>query len=341
MQQQQWQGVMKLLHKQVQDKAEAAAQQPVMPARQRTTDLTELSVLVVKAVERLYMQQHRQPSGYGRLATDVIRLCKAWARYGMPVALRPTTAQSAAAAAEGEGAGAAAAEGEEAAATAEAAAEGEEAGAATAAGCSSSSWCAMRGAGTAAASFKGPPAYMWEILVLFVLQQYAAQRTFFHQKDPLALFMAVLQEASTLLRTGTADEAVARAVILDMSSVYPGGCSVEAALRFSQSWGSGRVHTPYIINPVDPTFNCTIMQPFRAWDAVADAAGQLYAQLAQAIEGAGGGGEVGSGEDGGGGTATGSGQGESVWRHVLSSSTLGPVWNAFHPGACCCCCCCC
>jgi hypothetical protein len=184
----------------------------------------------------------------------------------------------------------------------------------------------MRSSGTAASPFKGPPAYIWEILVLFVLQQHAAQGTFYHQADPLALFMAVLHDASALLRSGTADEALERAVILYMSDVYPGGGSVEEALRFKQSWGSGWVHTPYIINPVDPTYNCTIMQPFRAWDAVADAAGQLYTRLSQAIEGAQCGGA--SGGEGSGG----SGQGDSVWQHVLSSSTLRPVWDAFHPG---------
>jgi hypothetical protein len=299
-QEQQWQGVMKL----VQQTADAAEQPAVMPARQRTTDLTELSVDVVKSVERLYKQQHGQPSGYGRLATDVIRLCKAFARYGLPVALRPIPAQQAAAAA---------------------AAAGEAAEVSAAAG--SSSTFDAHSAGSTAASFKGPPAYMWEILVLFVLQQHAAEGIYYFQNDPLALFMAVLREASTLLRSGDADEALARAVILDMSSVYPGGCTVEEALRFSQSWGSGRVHTPYIINPVDPTFNCTIMQPFRAWDAVADATGQLHTQLVQATASA----DVGDGEAGGGGVEGGSDcQPGDGWQRLMSSSTLGPVWDAFH-----------
>jgi hypothetical protein len=288
------------------------AVQQVMPARQRTTDLTELSVRVVKDVEQLYIKQYGQPSGYGRLATDVIRLCKAWARYGLPVALRSKVVQPAAAEDE-PGVSAAAA----------AAAEREAAGSSAAAGCSSSIVSALRSTGAAAGFFKGPPANMWEILVLYVLQQHAAQGTFYHQADPLALFMAVLHAAATLLHSGTAEEALERAVILDMSGVYPGGYSVEEALRFSQSWGSGGVHTPYIINPVDPTYNCTAMQPFRVWDDVADAAGQLYAALTQAIEGAGG------CEGSGGGS---SGQGESVWRYVLSCSTLGPVWDAFHPG---------
>ncbi|KAF6266624.1 hypothetical protein COO60DRAFT_6714 [Scenedesmus sp. NREL 46B-D3] len=305
----QWRGVMQP----VQEKAEAAAacgQLPaVVPARQRTTDLTELSVLAVRGVDKLYLEQHGR-SGYGRLATDVMRLCKAFAKFGLPGAL-----------AFGQ------AGGEEAAA---AAASGGEAGGLTLGCSSSSSLWAVGGAGSAAAPFKGPPAYVWEILVLYVLQRRAADGMFFAQSCPLNLFMAVLQAASELLRTaGDAHEARQRAVILDMSGVHPEGYTKEQALTYEHSWGSGRVHTPYIINPVDPTFNCTIMQPFRAWDAVAEAAGQLHAQLMRAIV------DV----HGGGGGDRDDGAGDDAMQHVeaggmgvLSSTTLGPVWDAFRSG---------
>jgi hypothetical protein len=151
--------------------------------------------------------------------------------------------------------------------------------------------------------------------VLFVLQQHAAAGTYYHQSQPLALFLAVLQEASQLLRTGDPEEALQRAVILDMSCIHPDGYTVEEALQYRPAWGSGRLFTPYIINPVDPTYNCTIMQPFRAWDAVADAAGQLHGRLVEALE-----------------SDAGVEVRDYVWQRLLSSSTLGPVWNAFCPG---------
>jgi hypothetical protein len=285
----QWQGVMQPLLNAAADAAARLQQLPaVMAARQRTTDLTELSVLVVQKVEQLYREQHGQPSGYGRLATDVIRLCKAFAKFGLPVALKASAVQSPTVQLGAEDAAAASGAAD--------VADGSEVV-----------------AKYRAAPFKGPPAFIWEILVLFVLQEHAAAGTFYHQSEPLALFMAVLKEASELLRTGDADEALIRAVVLDMSCVHKGGFTVEQALQFRKAWGSGRMHTPYIINPVDPTFNCTIMQPFRAWDATAEAAAQLHAQLVEALENSDGGG---SGD---------------VWQHVLSSTTLKPVWDTFRP----------
>jgi hypothetical protein len=131
--------------------------------------------------------------------------------------------------------------------------------------------------------------------------------------------MAVLKESSQLLRTGDADEALRRAVVLDMSCVHKGGYTVEQAQQFRKAWGSGRMHTPYIINPVDPTFNCTIMQPFRAWDATAEAAAQLHAQLVEALD---------NGTSAAANCSDGCGSGD-MWQHLLSSSTLGPVWNEF------------
>jgi hypothetical protein len=54
---------------------------------------------------------------------------------------------------------------------------------------------------------------------------------------------------------------------------------------FSQLWGTGRLYRPAIINPVDPSYNCTAWQPFRQWDELAAAAGDLHGQLQAALEG--------------------------------------------------------
>uniref|UniRef100_A0A383VMG0 Uncharacterized protein n=1 Tax=Tetradesmus obliquus TaxID=3088 RepID=A0A383VMG0_TETOB len=143
--------------------------------------------------------------------------------------------------------------------------------------------------------------------------------------------MAVLSAASLLLRTGEAEEALKRAVVLDMSRVYPGGYTMEETMQFRDAWGSEQLNTPYIINPVDPTFNCTEWQAFREWDIAAEAAKKLHAQLADALAGgsalaaaAAAAGEGGDGcdecaDDG------------DMWKRLLRISTLGAVWDAFCP----------
>ncbi|KAF6256054.1 hypothetical protein COO60DRAFT_1640999 [Scenedesmus sp. NREL 46B-D3] len=176
----------------------------------------------------------------------------------------------------------------------------------------------VQAAGAAADDAKGPPNYIWEVFVLYVLEQRTQQRRLYEQQRPLELFMDVLLAASQLLRCTpppSTDQQAPDAqqqqqqlqcepIILE---VY---YSKQQALlpSFSRLWGSGRLYRPAIINPVDPSYNCTAWQPFRQWDELAAAAGDLACAAA---------GELG-----------GTGRGWRGWRRD-SSCTLGAAVEAF------------
>jgi hypothetical protein len=257
----------------------------IKAVRQRVTDLSESQSAILKRVEQRYKQQYNRV-GYGRLVTDVIRAVKAWSKYGLPAALTAGGAAAAAAAA-------------------------------------------------AADDAKGPPAYLWEVFVLWVLQQRSRQGRKYEQARPLQLFMDVMQAAAQHLRcsdyelppptyqqppgqTQQQQQYGQEPIILE---VYYS--RAQALLpSFSALWGCGPLYRPAIIHPVDPCYNCTAWQPFRDWDALAAAAGELHAQLQAAMEG---GGE----EEAAGGGAGGSGG--NAWQQLCSNSscTLGAAVRAF------------
>jgi hypothetical protein len=253
----------------------------IKAVRQRVTDLSESQSAILKGVEQRYKQQYNR-AGYGRLVTDVIRAVKAWSKYGLPAAL---TAGTAAAAAD---------------------------------------------------EAKGPPAYLWEVFVLWVLEQRSRQGRRYEQARPLQLFMDVMQAAAQHLRCSDYElppsthqqppgqtqqqqqqqQCGAEPIILE---VYYS--RAQALLpSFSGLWGCGPLYRPAIIHPVDPCYNCTAWQPFRDWDGLAAAAGQLHAQLQDAMEGGPGAGEAGAGGSGG-----------NAWQRLCgdSSCTLGAAVRDF------------
>lgn len=132
-----------------------------------------------------------------------------------------------------------------------------------------------------------PPGYCFEILVLYVLQQElerckaagvpAADVYGVGATRELMLFLSVLKAASQLLRPaacGDSCQEVAPAIAL--TTFY----TTEECEHFRRTWGPpGRLNTPYIIHPADPSYNCTANAGFVAWEVIADAAGKLHAQL--------------------------------------------------------------
>lgn len=146
---------------------------------------------------------------------------------------------------------------------------------------------------------KGPPGYIWEIFVVYVLEQKLDQGKTYHPGQPLELFLDVLHEASQLLRSSMKkSEAI----------IVPLYYTREQALMnvFQEEWGEdGCPYAPYIISPVDPSYNCNENAAFRDYDALADAAGQLYGQvnLAKAVP--------------------------KDWQWLCQNSTLGPVAAEF------------
>jgi hypothetical protein len=190
---------------------------------------------------------------------------------------------------------------------------------------------------------KQPPGYMWEIFVLHVLhvlhsklQQAALDGTppselYPTQTRTLYLFLDVLHAASQLLRPAAPGSTV------DPIAVYSLYTREQCEL-FRGLWGPpGLLCTPYIISPVDPSYNCTENSPFKGWAAVADAAGGLYGQMIQALSGSSGSnGSSGTGAAAVAGAAAGQdvgspGGGEHVWQQLLRGSSLGPAVTAFTP----------
>ncbi|WIA12144.1 hypothetical protein OEZ85_012217 [Tetradesmus obliquus] len=184
---------------------------------------------------------------------------------------------------------------------------------------------ALKAAGAAADDAKPPPGYLWELFVLYVLEQQTQHGCVYDPGQPLELFMDVMHAASQRLRCSDPPEQQQQQqqqqqqgepIILDL--YYTKQQALLPAI--TQCWGTGPLYRPAIINPVDPTYNCTAWQPFRQWDELAAAAGELHKQLQQALEGRGRAGAAGS-----------SGGGSTAWEALCrgSSCTLGAAVEAF------------
>lgn len=256
------------------------------------------------------------------LVTDVIRAVKAWSKFGLPGVLL----QSGSAGPGGAAVGAASPS------SGTAAAAGTGAGAGAAAGPSLAARTVLAGLQPSSSTEAGydhtklPPGFVWEIFVMYVLQQRlqqakaagtAAQEVYPSGRRQLQLFIDVLEAASKLLQHTSTEP-----IMLPPPCSY-GSCSPQECQQlFQKLWGPvGQLFTPFIISPVDPSYNCTINTPFKGWGKVADAAGQLHMQIQHALKQAGG------GQDGAGSSA-GSAAGEA-WQWLLSNSSLGAAVNAF------------
>lgn len=126
------------------------------------------------------------------------------------------------------------------------------------------------------------------------------------QTRTLQMFLDVLAAASELLQPGSP----APIALYDLYT--PEQCEL-----FRDQWGPpvGPLCTPFIISPVDPSYNCTKHSAFKGWGAVAAAAGQLHQQLQALLSD----GTRGSSEPGS----------QGVWQQLLNSSSLGPAVRAF------------
>ena len=175
-----------------------------------------------------------------------------------------------------------------------------------------------RSAGSKAAR---PPGFVWEVFVVYVLEQRLMQ----HKRDAgasarqlyahgpageCALFMDVLLAASQLLRpSAAADTQPAKPIAV--THFY----TEQQCEWFRHCWGAGEVQsscTPFIIHPADPSYNCKLTG-FEQWGALADAAGELHQQMQQLMQQQGG----------GDGDAAG-----DAWEAVVASTTLGRAVDA-------------
>lgn len=59
----------------------------------------------------------------------------------------------------------------------------------------------------------------------------------------------------------------------------------QECLLFRKQWGPAPLYAPYIINPCDPSFNCTAHSRFGQWGLLADEAGALCAQIDACLSG--------------------------------------------------------
>lgn len=302
---------------------------PSEPNKLRTVLLTPL---MTDILGRDVDQQLISKFGFkaDSMVKDVIRAVKAWSKFGLPHALACSSISSVP---DGMDTAAEQAAGPS---TAPAAAAGP--GMSGAGSSAAAQW--VRPAPNQSHDFtKQPPGYMWEIFVLHVLhsklQRAASNGTppselYPTQTRTLYLFLDVLHAASQLLRPAapgsTADP-------IAVYSLY----TREQCELFRGLWGPpGLLCTPYIISPVDPSYNCTENSPFKGWAAVADAAGKLYRQMIQALGGGSGSSDTATAAaaDAAAGQQVGSaGSGEQVWQQLLRGSSLGPAVGAFTPGA--------
>lgn len=266
---------------------------PDEPNIHRATLLTPLSTKLITGFEQQCSQCYDiKVSG---LTNNVIRMVKAWSKFGLPAALKYAADASSSSSHSQSGAAAAAA-----------------------------TQAAQQSAEASCSDYmKQPPGFIWEIFVLYVLQQ-NLQQNLLQDNNPLLngnreinLFMAVLEAASRLLRPSSTEVIV----LYRPFSLY----TREECDLSKELWGpASPLFRPYIISPVDPSYNCTKHSVFKQWEAVADAAGQLYHQMQGVLEGpAGMLAERGCSSAGEAAVTT------DAWQQLLSSSTLGPAVQAF------------
>ncbi len=144
------------------------------------------------------------------------------------------------------------------------------------------------------------------------------------QSRTLYLFLDVMLAASQLLRPAAPGSHNPIPPIAVYSLYTPQQCEL-----FRKLWGPpGLLCTPYIISPVDPSYNCTENSPFKGWAAVADAAGQLYRQMSEVLGDSNGTAAAAGGQEG-----THLAVGEHAWQQLLRGSSLGPAVSAFMPAA--------
>jgi hypothetical protein len=164
-----------------------------------------------------------------------------------------------------------------------------------------------------------PPSFVWEVVVLHTLESAApALAQLPRPFRSLALFMAVMEAAAARLRT-SADGARPAPILVQRAY------SLADAEGFRRQWGEGALCTPIILDPADPSHNCTIHCRFRDWDVLADGCRGVSAQLLAAVRGGG----AAAGQQQEAAQQAESQAAPDAWQQLLDASTLGPAVSAF------------
>jgi len=277
---------------------------PSSDSRQRAAIMAPLLTELVRGVnsrcEREYGLQ-----GAGSMVTTVIRACKAWAKFGLAEQLdshRPSHVSS---------------RGSD---------DGEHAGIGNAATSAAAASRVLRAAEPTAR----PQGYVWEVLVIYVLNQQLQECKQSNTSAAavysrggireITLFLDVLKAAAALLRPASpvGQEQVCP---IPLHEWY----TAEECELFRGAWGPpGQLYTPFTIHPADPSYNCTAHSSFKNWSVIADEAGSLHNKLQMLVE------QLAVGADGPGDSSVSrSCDSPDIWQRVLDTTTLGPAVRAF------------
>jgi hypothetical protein len=299
---------------------------PTESNKHRTALLTPMMEEVIKGVPQYCFE--RYDYNPDSLVTSVVRAVKAWAKFGLPHVLQPGDcccdlccgadrgSSSSGSGSSSTGGGSSSGPGSSS----------------PAAGGSSTAGQQQPGSGGSHNKLlldysKLPPSYIWEVLVIYVLLQKLAAAKAAGQRPSdlypphcrtLVLFMHVMEAASTLLHPASPE-----AVALYMQYTK------EQCELFRGLWGPhGPLYSPRIINPVDPSFNCTKHSSFTGWAAVAAAAGQLHTQMMQLLKGGAFGADAAAAVGQGVGSSSGAPT-QSAWDRLVEGSFLSFAVAAF------------
>jgi hypothetical protein len=277
-------------------------------SRERTTALTPLMTKVIKGVHSRCASKHWLP-GAGTLVTTVIRAVKAWVQCGLDGQLQLCERRSGINSSSGSSTHCTAGS---SSSSSSGGSSGDSSSGSNSGSSGSRSSGSSRAAGSALAdpfrdASDGPPSYILETFVVFVLEQQLQQGLadryrYGNGLKELNLFMDVLEAASTLLRPSLGTSAQLLKPIC-VTHLY----TAEEAELFRGCWGPAALYSPFILHPVDPSYNCTLHTESDSWGALADAAQLLHGHLQQLLQQSDG----------------------DPWGAVLVSTTLGRAVKAF------------
>lgn len=286
---------------------------PSSDSRQRAAIMAPLLTELVRGVNTRCEREYGL-LGAGSMVTTVIRACKAWAKFGLAEQLdshRSSRVSSSSSSSDD--------------------AISEHAGIGTAATSAAGGSRVPRAAEPTAR----PQGYVWEVLVIYVLNQKLQECKHSNTSAAavysrggireISLFLDVLKAAAVLLRPAS-PEGQGQVCPIALHDWY----TAEDCELFRGTWGPpGRLYTPFLIHPVDPSYNCTAHSSFKNWSVIADEAGSLHDKLQMLVEQL-----AAVGSDGPGGCSVSrSSDSADIWHQVLDTTTLGPAVRAFAAAA--------
>eukprot|EP00877_Chromochloris_zofingiensis_P010144 jgi/Chrzof1/5383/Cz16g00240.t1 len=114
------------------------------------------------------------------------------------------------------------------------------------------------------------PSFISEIVVMVASQQYPADTV----RSAYELFLAALQYTSRMLTPSNEEP-----VLLERQYY-----SRDDAVACERHWGCHELYRPFIIHPVDASYNINAYCKFVGWQQLADAAGELYNLLSSSAD---------------------------------------------------------